>query len=314
MASNTKTLANPITGVFDDWFEIYNPSYEPVNLSGFYLTDSINNKTKYKIPDGYYVPARGYLLIWADNTPSLNRPELNELHTNFRISKNGSDLALYSSDGTLVDAVTFGTQSSDISEGRYPDGGSVFMQFSAPTPGKPNVIPGSTNNPPVIEPIPDKLVIVGQILRFNVVATDNDVPAQTLSYSFYGTAPSGAQISADGGFIWAPTLQQAPSTNTITIRVTDNGSPQASADVTFKVIVGLAPRILPNGITIANGQINLTIEAIAGKSYRIEYKNSLGDSNWIPLQWGIVKTENVWILTDTINGIPQRFYRIVVED
>ena len=155
---------------------------------------------------------------------------------------------------------------------------------------------------------------VGQTLRFNIVATDNDVPAQTLTYSFDGTAPAGAQINANGAFVWTPTLQQAPSTNFITVRVTDNGSPQASTDVTFKVIVGLAPRILPNGITIANGQINLTIEAIAGKSYRIEYKNSLSDSSWMVLQGGIVKTENVWIFTDSINGIPQRFYRIVVED
>lgn len=314
MASNTNTLANPITGVFDDWFELYNPSSEPVYLAGFYLTDVITNKTKYQIPEGYYVPARGYLLIWADNTPSLNRPDINELHTNFRISKSGSDLALYSPDETLIDAVTFGEQSADISEGRYPDGGSVFMQFSAPTPGNPNIIPGSTNKPPVIEPIPDKLVTVGQTLRFNIVATDNDVPAQTLTYSFDGTAPAGAQINANGAFVWTPTLQQAPSTNFITVRVTDNGSPQASTDVTFKVIVGLAPRILPNGITIANGQINLTIEAIAGKSYRIEYKNSLSDSSWMVLQGGIVKTENVWIFTDSINGIPQRFYRIVVED
>ncbi|MGC8743825.1 MAG: lamin tail domain-containing protein [Verrucomicrobiia bacterium] len=314
MASNTRTIANPVTGAFDDWFELYNPGNSAVDLSGYYLTDDATNKFKYRIPNGYYVPAKGFLVIWADNTPSLNRPELNELHVNFRLSKNGSDIALFTPDGWLIDMVTFGVQTSDATEGRYPDGAAFITQLSMPTPGTPNKISGvETNTPPVIQPVSDKFIVLGQTLRFTINASDYDFPAQTLTYSLEGTIPQGAQVNNSGEFVWTPSQQQAASTNVITVRVTDSGNPPASATVTFKVIVGLPPKLVPGGIAVANGQVRITIQSLPGKSYRIEYKTSLSETSWTPVGNPVVPVDPVWTFTDSIvNGNSQRFYRIVV--
>lgn len=311
MASNTRTIANPVTGAYDDWFEIYNPGNQPVDISGYYLTDVITNKVKYRVPNGYYVPARGYLVVWADNMPSLNRPQLNELHVNFRLSRNGSDIAIYAPDGRLVDAVTFGYQRSDVTEGRYPDGSQNIIQLIRPTPGLANVADTGVNNPPAINPVGTKVVIVGQTLRFTITATDPDAPPQNLIFALVN-GPQGAVVSPEGEFTWTPTPAQAPSTNLVTVRVMDDGSPQLSATAEFFVIVGLPPKLLGDSIRLVNGNLRLSFEAQPGKQYRIEYKDSLSDSAWKLLQT-VTPNQPVWNIEDPIGSNKQRFYRIVVE-
>ena len=49
MANNTRTLSDEM-GDFDDWIEIHNPSAQPVDIGGMYLTDRLSNPTKWRIP------------------------------------------------------------------------------------------------------------------------------------------------------------------------------------------------------------------------------------------------------------------------
>src|SRR4051812_34473070 len=49
MASNKATLSDE-DGSYSDWIEIYNPDLKAVSLSGWFLTDSAKNKTKWSIP------------------------------------------------------------------------------------------------------------------------------------------------------------------------------------------------------------------------------------------------------------------------
>jgi hypothetical protein len=74
-------------------------------------------------------------------------------------------------------------------------------------------------------------------LSFAVSASDPDVPANALSYALT-SAPPGASIDAlSGVFTWTPTESQGPGSHTITVQVTDNGSPALSATANFQVIV-----------------------------------------------------------------------------
>ena len=83
------------------------------------------------------------------------------------------------------------------------------------------VVVNEVNGPPVLGPIGNKIVDELSELTFAATAADADLPVQGLSFTLT-TAPSGAAMeSATGRFTWTPTEDQGPSTNLITIRVSD---------------------------------------------------------------------------------------------
>ena len=139
MASNSKTIVNPATGLADDWFELYNAADSAVDLSGFALASPASSTPRFIIPAGTSFPGHGWLLVWADKQPTSNAPGT-PLHTSFHLNKKGTDIALFAPDGTVVDIVSFGAQSADISEGRAPDGADApFAFYSNSTPGAANI-------------------------------------------------------------------------------------------------------------------------------------------------------------------------------
>ena len=86
--------------------------------------------------EGVVIEAGGYLLFWADNDE-----EQGALHTNFKLSADGEYIGLYDTDGTtLIDGLSFGPQSGDVSYGRSPDGNDNWVFFSGGT-----ATPNSTN-------------------------------------------------------------------------------------------------------------------------------------------------------------------------
>jgi len=318
MASNTGTLADPSefpNQAFDDWFELYNPGPDPVDLGGWWLTDNLANPLRFRVPSNgvYVVPPGGFLLVWADEDSSVNRPELPDLHVNFRLSAGREDIGLFASDLTRIDGVSFTNQVNDISEGRFADGASAIYSMATPTPGLPNTL-GGGNTAPQLAAIPDKTVTLGQTLNFTVPATDAEAPPQMLSFLLEGIVPSGAVIGAMNGLLtWTPTAQQTPGTNAITVRVTDSGVPPLSATRTFTVFVVGPPRI--SGITPpVNGVVTLTVPAIAGKTYRVDYKNNLNDLAWTPLGGNRLAPSTTLAIHDDIGTQPQRFYRVLVLD
>jgi len=88
-----------LDGETSDWIEIYNPSTEPINLSGWSLTDDAGLLNKWVMPD-ITLPASGYLVIFASGK-DRNDPE-EELHTNFSLNSSGEYLALVDPDGSTI--------------------------------------------------------------------------------------------------------------------------------------------------------------------------------------------------------------------
>jgi len=136
MASNTASsgIADPADSRFQDWFELFNPGARAVNLDGWYLTDNPTNRFKFQVPSGYAVPPRGFLLVWADEEPEQNQPERPDLHVNFKLSQEGETIVLSRPDGSVSDAVEFGPQTENVSQGRSPDGGLSVLFSATPTP------------------------------------------------------------------------------------------------------------------------------------------------------------------------------------
>jgi endonuclease G len=107
------------------------------------------------------------------------------------------------------------------------------------TTGTVNVTVNSVNDAPSLNAIANQNINVGANLSFTAVGSDIDLPPQTLSYSLQGTVPSGATInSASGVFSWTPAAAQGGQIYTITVRVTDNGTPALFAERQFTVGVG----------------------------------------------------------------------------
>ncbi|HEY6227999.1 MAG TPA: putative Ig domain-containing protein, partial [Verrucomicrobiae bacterium] len=93
------------------------------------------------------------------------------------------------------------------------------------------------NTAPIIDPIADQIVNELEKLTVVVAAHDNDLPAQTLTYSL-DTPPPGAAIdAATGVFTWTPTEAQGPGQYTITVRVRESGAAALSTTRTFAVTV-----------------------------------------------------------------------------
>ncbi len=136
LASNSTGLQDGY-GEREDWIEILNNGPGSVDLSGYHLTDEPDFPTKWTFPAGL-LPAGEYLVVIASGR-DLTDP-LGYLHTNFKLDRKGSYLALVQPGGTPIeDAFTpsYPEQFTDISYG-IQTSDSTLRFFSAPTPGTAN--------------------------------------------------------------------------------------------------------------------------------------------------------------------------------
>jgi len=291
-------LAKPAPGG-TNWIELFNRSSNtPVALHGIYLATS---NSLFRIGALSFLPPRGFAQLFADQLPGPD-------HVDLTLSASSNTIVLYNDTGNETERITYGAQTNGVSEGRFPDGDTNRYFMPITTPGAANVIP---NHAPSLATISNKYVHLGQIVQFTATATDTDSWYQTLTFSLTNS-PTGTAINASNGtFIWAVTDVPAPGTNSVTIRVTDNGTPPMSDAKTFLVIVQPPLQfasVTPNG----DGNLNFTFNSLPGQSYQLEYKNNLDDPPWIPIGSPVAGTGGTITLADSMTTQPQRFYRLVV--
>lgn len=176
MAANTSFLRDPADQDYDDWFEIYNPTTNRVDLGGFRLTDDVLAPEKFTVPTGTTVPPGGFLLVWADEETGQTQTN-GDLHVNFKLSQSGERIALYDQAGRLIDSVVFIAQTNNVSEGRWPDGGAQRFFMATPTPRFSNVIP-------MIEPPLSPLVSIALEAGPGVVLTWSAQSGRTYRVQF----------------------------------------------------------------------------------------------------------------------------------
>jgi pectate lyase len=160
----------------------------------------------------------------------------------------------------------------------------------------------SANTAPTLSPIPDTNIIAGVTLNITNVATDPDVP---LTFSLL-SAPGNATLGASSGvFTWRPLIAEAGTTNLITVKVADNGSPILSATQSFHVIVSAPAQPQMPAFGFNNGQFTLTITGDTGPDYIVQVSTNLMD--WT----GVVTNPMPFTWTDTgASNFSQQFYRI----
>lgn len=139
MAYNSSCCPDTDSGVdeYDDWIEIYNESDQPIDIGGMYLSDNKNNPFNSRLPldnpSVTTIPAKGFIVIWADGSRDQG-----PLHLDFALSNAGEDVALFYKDGRMIDSYTFGPQTENQSTGRSVDGAGSWITFALPTPGASN--------------------------------------------------------------------------------------------------------------------------------------------------------------------------------
>lgn len=116
----------------DDWIEIFNASDGPVDMRGCSLADS--SGTSQTLQSSVVVPAGGFQLFWADDSPAQGAN-----HLGFKLSATkGDHVSLRDATGTTIDQVSFAAATGQIAYARFPDGVGAFAWCAAPTPGASN--------------------------------------------------------------------------------------------------------------------------------------------------------------------------------
>jgi len=148
-------------------------------------------------------------------------------------------------------------------------------------------------------------------LNLSASAIDSDIPTNTLTFSLI-SPPSGMTINTNTGAIsWSPTEAQGPSTNTITVIVTDDGSPNLSDTKSFTVTVNGPPPFI-QGIEVTNGMAILSCQTVPGQTYRLQCKGAFTETNWTDLLPDVTATGSITLLTNEVSASTQKFYRLLL--
>ena len=109
-----------------DAVELHNPTTDPADISGWWLSDSSAHYAKFQIPDGSVIPAGGYLVFDESHVnPTPDTPGPN--HFSFSSAK-GDEVYLLAGNlaspkpTSFVDKAEFGAALNGVSFGLVPDG------------------------------------------------------------------------------------------------------------------------------------------------------------------------------------------------
>jgi len=172
------------------------------------------------------------------------------------------------------------------------------------------VVVRETNSAPQLLAIANRTIHAGTTLIIQALASDSDIPTNTLTFSLAAGAPFSSRIDPTNGvYTWATTDADANTTNAVTIHVTDDGTPPLGDVTSF--FVNVAARPLIQSLELTNAVITVTWSAIPGQSYQLQFKDRLEDLNWTDVVGAIVSVGNSAFKDASVGGA-QRFFRVAV--
>jgi hypothetical protein len=168
----------------------------------------------------------------------------------------------------------------------------------------------AANTAPTLAVITNRTVVAGTTINFTNIASDSDVPPQTLTFSLQN-GPSGSSVNSTNGiFHWRPTIAQSPTTNLMNVIVTDNGTPNLSATQSFTIFVTRPVTPTLQSVSLAGGAFQFQIAGDMGPDYTIQASTNL-------LNWSALFTTNSpalpfnWSDPATAD-FNQRYFRILL--
>ncbi|MHB1307794.1 MAG: Ig domain-containing protein [Limisphaerales bacterium] len=150
------------------------------------------------------------------------------------------------------------------------------------------------NTPPSINPLPNYTLVGGSTVSFTATGSDPDLPAGALTWTLGAGAPAGAKInSGTGAFSWKTPKVSKSTLYTITLWLTDNGSPAAAASSSFTVTLDPAVRRASLELAeqqvrfeqpvlhVGNRELVLSWQSEPGRRYRLESRDLATGSPWM---------------------------------
>lgn len=191
---------------FKDAIELYNPTADAVDLSGWYLTDELSTPAKFKLPNGTTIQGNSYLVFDEDDfNPNPGVPP------SFALSSFGDAIYLFAADASgettgYVHGIEFGGADNGVSFGRYQlaSGAEDFPPQISETLGAANAGP---SNPRIMiseimyNPLPggDEFIELFNFSGSSVPFYDPQFPENTWRISGVGfTFPQGVELANEG--------------------------------------------------------------------------------------------------------------------
>ncbi len=122
----------------EDWVELYNTGAAAFDLSGYFLSDRLDNPMKWAFPAGTSLAAGDHILVWCSGRDTDGG---GNYHTNFKLTQTKTTEAVVFSqpDGTLVESFNiFIPNQKNDAWARISDGDATWGVAENPTPGNSN--------------------------------------------------------------------------------------------------------------------------------------------------------------------------------
>jgi hypothetical protein len=164
------------SGIRDDFIEIFNPDSLPTDLGGCSISDAPAGWPQRNLfPPLTFIPANGFGLFVADGKTGQGAD-----HLSFNLAAEWGTLALIGPDGALIDRISYGPQTSEVSMGRSPNGQGSFVTFNTPTPGagNPSILGACTISNSILS-----LMTYTQAWRYNETSNLDAVSWMAVNYS-----------------------------------------------------------------------------------------------------------------------------------
>lgn len=185
MASNSTILDE--YGESDDWVEIYNDNEEGIILNDLYISDDLSDTTKWQFPAPIFIFPKSYSMIWLDDSPNQGTN-----HVPFKLSSGGESVIIsqkVNDELVVLDEISFGALSENVSYGRELDGNNNWVYFGNPTPNTSNNGSELFLNASIDFSIPGGFYSNGTTLSLS-----SDDPSAEIRYTLDGSQPTATSL------------------------------------------------------------------------------------------------------------------------
>lgn len=137
------TIIYDKVGEYNDYVEIYNPSSETIDISGFCLSDKKSSLTRYTFPEGSVIESGGYLVLWGAEGPFDSWAEDDSASYLHFALKAGETVYLSNTAGEVIDKVKIPSDiARNVSYSRMPDAAVYIDEWTVAeaTPGDRNAV------------------------------------------------------------------------------------------------------------------------------------------------------------------------------